>query len=82
MRELFYLLEQDVYDLFAVDHSSIETVVGSSSGTSEDGDPVEEVSSALPGHRWIPGWVHGLDSFEDIHDDPLNQEWDEFGNGF
>jgi hypothetical protein len=82
MRELFYLLEQDVYDLFAVDHSSIETVVGSSSGTSEDGDPVEEVSSALPGHRYIPSYVHEVDSFGDITDEHLYQEWEEFGNGF
>ncbi len=82
MRELFYLPEQDVYDLFAVDHSSMETVVGSSSGTSADGDPVEEVSSALPGHRWIPSYVHEVDSFGDIPDEPLPQEWEEFGNGF
>jgi hypothetical protein len=82
MRELFYLLEQDVYDRYEVDHSSIGTVVGSGSETSEEGDPVEEVSSALPGHRWIPEWVHGLDSFENIQDEPLSQEEHEFGNGF
>jgi hypothetical protein len=84
MRELFYLLEQDVYELYAVDQSSIETVVGSSSGTSEEGDPVEEVSSALPGHRWIPSYVNevSVDSFGDIPDEPLTQEFEEFGNGF
>ena len=82
MKELFYLLEHDVYDRFEVGHSSIGTVVGSGSETSEEGDPVEEASSALPGHRWIPEWVHGLDSFENIQDEPLSQEEHEFGNGF
>ncbi len=76
MRELFYLLEQDVYALYAVDQSSIETEVGSSSGTAEEGDPEEEVSSAFPGHRWIPSYVTevSMDSFGDILDDPHSQE--------
>jgi hypothetical protein len=78
MRELFYLLDQDVYELYAVDQSSIETVVGSSSGTSEEGDPVDEVSSALPGHRWIPPYVYES-GFEDPSEESLIEE---FGNGF
>jgi hypothetical protein len=85
MKELFYLLEQDVYDRYEVDHCSIGTVVGSSTETSEEGDHVEEVSSvqcALPGHRWIPDWVQGLDSFENVKEEPIYQEDIEFGNGF
>ena len=86
MRELFYLLDQDVYNLYAsvsfADQtgSSIETVVGSSSGTSQEGDdPCEEVSSALPGHRWIPPYVYEKSGFEDTSDVSLTED---FGNGF
>ena len=86
MRELFYLLDQDVYELYAAaDQSSVETVIGSSSGTSEEGDPAEEVSSALPGHRWITPYVYevSVDSFENISDVSLTQDvYLKFGNGF
>jgi hypothetical protein len=81
-RELFYLLEQDVYALYAVAQSSIETVVGSSSGTVEAVDPEEEVSSAFPGHKWIPDYVNQVsrDGFGDIPEQL--EEWEEFGKGF
>ena len=63
MRELFYLLDQDVYNLYTsvsfADQSSMETGIGSSSGTpQEEEDPCEEVSSALPGHLGIPPYVY------------------------
>ncbi len=96
MRELFYLLDQDVYNLYAsvsfadqthlrkgpdvIDSSSIETMIGSCSGTSQEGDdPCEEVSSALPGHRWIPPYVYEKSGFEDTSDVSLTED---FGNGF
>ena len=93
MRELFYLLDEDVYTLYVsvsfadqkhqrkvpdVITSSIETVIGSSSGTSqEEDDAQEEVSSVLPGHRWIPPYVtedSGFGEFVTFYDD--------FGSGF
>jgi hypothetical protein len=85
MKELFYLLEQDVYDLYEVDHGSTGTVVCSSTEASEEGDYVEEESSvqgALPGHRWIPDWVQSLDTFDNIREEPIYLEDVEFGNGF
>ncbi len=72
MRELFFLLDEDVYTLYVsvsfadqkhqrkvpdVITSSSETVIASSSGTSqEEGDAQDEVSSILPGHR--PSLIH------------------------
>jgi hypothetical protein len=110
MRELFYLLDQDVYELYAsvsfadqthlregpdvIDSSSIETVVGSSSGTSQEGeDPCGEVASALPGHRWIPPYVYEESGFAEDSNVSITEEsgfagnYDaalthDFGNGF
>ncbi len=86
MRELFYLLDQDVYNLYAsvsfADQtgSSMETGIGSSRGTTqEEEDPCEEVSSALPGHLWIPPYVYEKSGFEDTADVSLTQD---FGTGF
>ena len=95
MRELFNLLDEDVYELYVsvsfadqkhlrkgpdvIGSSSIKTVIGSSSGTSqEEEDPQEEVSSALPGHRWIPPYVYES-GFEDPSEESIIEE---FGNGF
>jgi hypothetical protein len=53
MRELFYLLDEDVYALFDAHVSTSNETVTSQ----ESVDPLDEVSSALPGHRWIPPYV-------------------------
>jgi hypothetical protein len=99
MRELFYLLDEDVYTLYVsvsvadrkhrrkvpeVITSSSETVVASSSGTVSSsgtsqvgGDAQEEVSSVMPGHRFIPPYV-----IEDSGFGEVENFYDDFGNGF
>jgi hypothetical protein len=99
MRELFYLLDEDVYTLYVsvsvaeqkhkrkvpdVITSSSETVIASSSGTvsssgtsQEQRDAQEEVSSVLPGHRWIPPYV-----IEDSGFGEVVTFYDDFGSGF
>jgi hypothetical protein len=53
-RELFYLLDEDVYALYNTHGTSSDETVTSQ----ETADLLsEEVSSDLPGHRWIPAYV-------------------------
>jgi hypothetical protein len=91
MRELFFLLDEDVYTLYVsvsvadrkhrrkgpeVVASSSGT--GSSSGTSlVGGDAQEEVSSVMPGHRFIPPYIIEDSGFGDIEN-----FYDDFGSGF
>ena len=76
MRDLFFLLDEDVYALYASTSFSDQQLSSETVSSQESVDLLEEVSSALPGHRWIPPYVtedsdFGKGSFED-----------DFGNGF
>jgi hypothetical protein len=53
-RELFYLLDEDIYALYSAHPSSSEETVAS-----QESEELlsEEVSSDLPGHIWIPSYV-------------------------
>jgi hypothetical protein len=51
-RELFYLLDEDVYALYTARVSSSEETI-----SSQESFLSEEVSSVLPGHLWIPSYV-------------------------
>ena len=86
MRELFFLLDEDVYSLYVSvsfadqkHHRKVPDVIASSSETvssQEEGDAQEEVSSTLPGHRWIPPYITEESDFGDV---AFN---DDFGSGF
>jgi hypothetical protein len=89
MRELFFLLDEDVYTLYVSvsfadqkHQRKVPDVIGSSSETvssQEEEDPQEEVSSALPGHRWIPPYIYEESDFGENSDVAFN---DDFGSGF
>jgi hypothetical protein len=91
MRELFFLLDEDVYTLYVSvsvadrkHRRKVPEVVASSSGTGSSsgtslvgGDAQEEVSSVMPGHRFIPPYIIEDSGFGDIEN-----FYDDFGNGF
>jgi hypothetical protein len=65
-RELFYLLDEDVYALYDAHVSTSNETVTSQ----ESAELLQEVSRDLPGHRWIPAYVaHDSDFGSDFGKD-------------
>jgi hypothetical protein len=80
MRELFFLLDEDVYALYVstsfADQKQLRTSSSETVSSQEEVELLEEVSSALPGHRWIPPYITEDSDFGDVSFE------DDFGNGF
>jgi hypothetical protein len=80
MRELFFLLDEDVYALYVstsfADQQQLRTSSNETVSSQEEVETLEEVSSALPGHRWIPPYITEESDFGDVTFE------DDFGNGF
>ena len=80
MRELFFLLDEDVYALYVstsfADQQQLRTSSNETVSSQEEVEILEEVSSALLGHRWIPPYITEESDFGDVTFE------DDFGNGF